>query len=169
MCACVCVCVWIDLLICLSMQLMAHLTIDYIVHDHLQTQSAGRYIHIHVYVNTPKHMTPCMCVSVCFCVCVCVGVLTRFSTQTIAHVPTIDNKYNRLQRQSMDTWWRNPLDALSCRSFFAKEPLIIGLFCGKGPLKIRHPMGLRDPVHILHIHVCICIYIHISWVEILYT
>jgi len=25
----------------------------------------------------------------------------------------------------------DPLDALSCRSFFAKEPLITGLFCGK--------------------------------------
>ena len=25
----------------------------------------------------------------------------------------------------------DPYDALSCRTFFAKEPLIIGLFCGK--------------------------------------
>jgi len=31
-------------------------------------------------------------------------------------------------------------------SFFAKEPLIIGLFCGKSPVKKRHPMGLRHPV-----------------------
>jgi len=30
--------------------------------------------------------------------------------------------------------------------FFAKEPLIIGLFCGKWPIKIRHPMTLRHPV-----------------------
>jgi len=28
---------------------------------------------------------------------------------------------------------------------FAKEPLIIELFCGKWPMKIRHPMGLRHP------------------------
>ena len=40
----------------------------------------------------------------------------------------------------------DPQDALSCRSFFAKEPLIIGLFCGKRPVKIRHSMGLRHPV-----------------------
>ena len=33
-------------------------------------------------------------------------------------------------------------DALSRMSFFAKEPLIIGLFCGKLPMKIRHPMGV---------------------------
>ena len=40
-----------------------------------------------------------------------------------------------------DSW-----DALSCRSFFAKESLIIGLFCGKRPTKMRHPMTLRHPV-----------------------
>jgi len=39
-------------------------------------------------------------------------------------------------------------DALSCRSFPAKEPLIIGLFCGKWHTKIRHPMGFRHPVHV---------------------
>jgi len=37
-------------------------------------------------------------------------------------------------------------DALSCRSFFAREPLIIGLFCVNWPMKIRHPMTLRHPV-----------------------
>jgi len=40
----------------------------------------------------------------------------------------------------------DPQDALSCRSFSAKEPLIIGLFCGKWPIKIRHPMDLGHPV-----------------------
>ena len=37
-------------------------------------------------------------------------------------------------------------NASSCRSFFAKQPLIIGLFCGKGPLKIGHPLRLHHPV-----------------------
>jgi len=41
---------------------------------------------------------------------------------------------------------QDPWDALSCMSFLAKEPLIIGLFCGKWPTKIRHPMTLRHPV-----------------------
>ena len=40
----------------------------------------------------------------------------------------------------------DPYDALSCRSFFVKEPLIIWLFCGQLPVNIRHPMGLRHPV-----------------------
>ena len=30
--------------------------------------------------------------------------------------------------------------------FSQKEPLIIGLFCGKWPMKIRHPMTLRHSV-----------------------
>jgi len=38
------------------------------------------------------------------------------------------------------------LDALNCRSFFAKEPIIIRLFCAKWPIKIRHPMGLCHPI-----------------------
>ena len=37
-------------------------------------------------------------------------------------------------------------DTFSCRSFVAKEPLIIGLFCGKWPMKIRHPMTLGHPI-----------------------
>jgi len=32
------------------------------------------------------------------------------------------------------------------RYYFAKEPLIIGLFCGKLPIKIKCPMTLRHPV-----------------------
>jgi len=40
----------------------------------------------------------------------------------------------------------DPWVALSCRSFFAKEPLTIGLVCRKWPVKIRHPVGLRHPV-----------------------
>jgi len=39
-------------------------------------------------------------------------------------------------------------DALSYRSLFAKEPLIIGLICGKWHIRIRHPLRLRHPVAI---------------------
>jgi len=33
----------------------------------------------------------------------------------------------------------------------AKEPMIMGLFCGKWPIKIRHPVHLRRPVPFSHI------------------
>jgi len=44
----------------------------------------------------------------------------------------------------------DPQDALSCRSFYAKEPLIIGLFCRKWPMKIRHPMTLLNVLYTLN-------------------
>jgi len=37
-------------------------------------------------------------------------------------------------------------DPLSCRSFSTKEPINIGHFCGKCPIKIMDPMSLRHPV-----------------------
>jgi len=49
---------------------------------------------------------------------------------------------------------KDPQDALRCGSFFAKEPLIIGLFCGKCPMKIRHLMTLRHPVRVDIYGVC---------------
>jgi len=48
------------------------------------------------------------------------------------------------------TQWRRPIGCLKLQVFFAKEPLIIGFFCGKWPIKIRHPMGLRHPVICIH-------------------
>jgi len=42
------------------------------------------------------------------------------------------------------TVWRRPQqDAWSCTSLSAKEPLLIRLFCGKWPVRIRHPTGFR--------------------------
>jgi len=57
-------------------------------------------------------------------------------------------------------------DASSCRSFSAKEPPIIGLFCGKWPLKIRHSMPLRHPVaripiYVYFVRICKMMYVHV--------
>jgi len=41
---------------------------------------------------------------------------------------------------------KDPQDALSCGSLSSYQPLIIGLFCGKWPTKIGHPMSLCHPV-----------------------
>jgi len=38
------------------------------------------------------------------------------------------------------------MDAVRCGSLSAKETLIIGLFGGKWPIKIRHSMHLDHPV-----------------------
>jgi len=58
-------------------------------------------------------------------------------------------RYTRPLKKSLmcSIGWRKPIGCLNCRSVLAWEPLIIGLFCGKWPIKIRYPMGLRHPVH----------------------
>jgi len=43
----------------------------------------------------------------------------------------------------LTTGWQRPI---RCRLFFAKEPPIIRLFCGKWSINIRHPVGLRHAV-----------------------
>ena len=45
------------------------------------------------------------------------------------------------------TGWRRCIGchAETCRSLLAKEPIIIGLFCGKRPTKIRLPMSVCPP------------------------
>jgi len=55
--------------------------------------------------------------------------------------PTRSTRYRLLHTGGQD-----PYDAVSGRSFSAKEPLIIELSCGKWPIKIRHPMHPCHPV-----------------------
>ena len=45
--------------------------------------------------------------------------------------------------------------------FFAKEPLIIGLFCGKWPMKIRHLMILRLSVKNKHTPILVQLHTYI--------
>ena len=51
-----------------------------------------------------------------------------------------------MYKESLVQGGEDPSDASSCTSFFAKEPLIIELFCRKRPTKIRRPVGLRHLV-----------------------
>jgi len=79
------------------------------------------------------HERVCGCMFECVCVCVCICVCT-----------SIINPHKR--HDSCIQGGKDAEDAISCRSLSAKEPLIMGLFCGKRPIKIRQPMGLCHPV-----------------------
>ena len=71
----------------------------------------------------------------------------RVNMRKKAH--SIFSHFIRYTHPFSSTEWQRPIGYLiSCTSFFAKEPLIIGLFCGKWPIKKRHPMGLRHPVYV---------------------
>jgi len=62
-------------------------------------------------------------------------------TSTRSHVNEACHEYARVIQGGEDSQ-----DARSRRSFSAKEPLLVWLFCGKWPVKIRRPMSLRHPV-----------------------
>jgi len=56
------------------------------------------------------------------------------------------------------TGWRRLIGFLKLRVISAKEPLIIGLFCGKWPVKIRHLTYDCHPLCILEVCMYVCIH-----------
>jgi len=65
----------------------------------------------------------------------------------------------------------NSWDPLTCTLFSTKEPLNVGHFCGKWPIKMRDPMSLGHPVsdhshrrllfRYVYMYLYICIWTHI--------
>ena len=71
--------------------------------------------------------------------------LYSLQTRSIFPSPIIEGNQNPISI-TKGQGGEDPWDALRCRSLSAKEPLIIGLFCQKCSIKIRHPVTLRHPV-----------------------
>ena len=88
------------------------------------------YIHIHVHVH------------ICICICIYIHIYscTYIYIYIYVYICIIHNIYIYIY---VYIW-----------SFSAKEPRIIGLFCGKLPMKTRHLVTLRHPVW------CMC-----TWIE----
>ena len=78
-----------------------------------------------------------MCVYVCVCVCVCVRLMKDDAATDSLLLPPVCAGRRKKKKERLKLWLNlvqgggDEWDALSCRSLFAKEPLIIGLFCGK--------------------------------------
>jgi len=70
-------------------------------------------------------------------------VATPYPQQKRGRCTITRAKYSRSVKSGEDA-----LDALSGRSLSAKEPLIIGFFCGNWAMKIRHHTYLCHPVSI---------------------
>jgi len=86
---------------------------------------------------------------------------TRTHTPPRAHTHTQTNVHTHTHSWvGENTGWRRPIGWFELQVIFCKRaPLIEGLFCGKFPINIWHPMGLRHPVAVLdgcpiqtHIH-----------------
>jgi len=112
------------------------------VHTYIYT-----YIYSHMYIHTPTHTrTP--------------------HTHPHTHTYLQLGLYHLACRRPADDvqGCEDPQDALSCRSFSAKEPLIIGLFCGKWPICavshmfLLYHLSCRSPAD-----VCVKYHIYISY------
>ena len=97
------------------------------------------YLYINIYIFIYIHM--CMYICTYMYVHIC-------STLSSLHSYEYCDTSQGLLDWSAAQCGKDSQDALSCRSFFAKEPLIIGLFCRKRPPKIRHHMSLCHPAHL---------------------
>jgi len=76
-------------------------------------------LHVSVCLSVCLSVHLSVCLSVYMCVCVCMRGCVCVHTQT----------------------------SISARHS-SKEPLFVGLFCGKWPVKTRHPMGLSPPLNL---------------------
>jgi len=106
-------------------------------------------IGVQVYMCICVHVYMCICAYVHMCICVCVYMCKNEWVVCLSmNVGLVHESMSGLC--DTDGW-----DALRCRSFLAKEPLIIGLFCRKWPIRIRHFMGLVTHVN-GGCHICGC-------------
>jgi len=133
------------------------------------------YMHLyaHVYIRWFKYSYMCvryMYMYIHICIYVYVYLYVYVHVSFVAHrvqikLNNIQIKLNNIQIKYVQSGEDAP-DTLSSRSFPAKKPRILGLFCGKWPLKIRHSRRLRHPVertpiYVYFVHVCKVVYVHV--------
>jgi len=84
-----------------------------------QTRSEQVHVRMHAFQSVA------VCCSVLQCATVCYSVFLQRVGAGCCRFP-LEGRAGMMLQGGEDPW-----DAISCRSFFAKEPLIIGLFFGK--------------------------------------
>jgi len=158
------VCVYYDISMCLHFCVYT-----YYIFMHTLTY---RYTYTHTHMDMRSGRGWCMLVCLCLCIYAYAQITLNeeaghirgwrrviFRKRALQFVALFAKNDLQLEASygssSPCTLIFRPVGCLICRSFFSKEPLIIGLFCGKWPVKIRHAMGLRLPVH-----VSLCLYMY---------
>ena len=171
-CKCVCVCIrdafrepvltrsrkMSQILVDLSVHTHRHKCILFHIHTHTHTVVKSHFAEIRrsvYYITLFRTSAYYMNIKACVYVCIFENMIfftlsrepawtrSRKISQNFADLWIICLTLYGCRVSRMCVWWHK---ALNCRSLFAKEPLIIGLFCGKWPLKMRHPTHLRHPV-----------------------
>jgi len=108
---------------------MTHWLIRTYIHTYIRTYiHACMHAYMHTCIHAYMHMPACM------------------NTCIHSYMHTCIHAHTNTEDAYLIQGGEDPSDALSCRSFPAKEPLIVGLSCWKWPVKIRHSMPLCHPV-----------------------
>ena len=111
--------------------------IGYLGHVYVYMDISRHMQHIDTYMDISRHMH--------WCPFECRPTLLECIEKniwTLTYFLKVLDRHARLVQGGAES-----KDAFSCRrSFSAKEPLIIGHFCGKWPIQIRQPMTLHQPV-----------------------
>jgi hypothetical protein len=146
----------------------------YLVNSTARNSSTTNRIYLYMRIH--------VCISIHTCIVsigICPYSIYRYMSMYIhTHIvnPTAVNESTANQSSHTRSW--RLAGCLMLRWFFAKEPLIIGLLCGKCPTKIRHPMTLCHPAYwhvYIYVYTYIYMYIHINihtntlWIQLLHT
>ena len=115
------------------------------------------YVFIHIYTYVYKYIYACIYIYICIhmyrYIYICIYIYVWIYMQSVHRWwYAMSRGESAILRQQSPHFPTKYVAASMCsalyrvsktyRSFLAKEPLIIGLFCGKWRMKIRHPMGL---------------------------
>ena len=91
------------------------------------------------------------------------SMYTHEYTQTHTWIHT--NTYMNTHKHIHSRYRVAKMHRIRCTSLSAKEPLTMGLFCGQGPIKRRHPMRASPVLMYVYVHkytvahgcVCVCV------------
>ena len=108
-------------------------------------------MHVCVCVCVCVCMYPCTCIQINVCTCACVCVRVHMYTYIYTHICpcTCIQIFMYGYIHICTTGWQRPIGWMPylIDDLWHIQALIVGLFCGKRRIKIRHPMTLRHPVH----------------------
>ena len=128
MCMCVCVCMCVCLCLCLCMCMCVGVCVCLCM---CVCVSVCLCVCVSVCVFVCVLMCMCVCLCLCVCVCVCVCMCKRCANCVGENIVPMTMHHNVFPSLILVQVGEDPQDAFSCRSFLAKEPLILRLFCGE--------------------------------------
>jgi len=146
-------------------------------HTHIHIHTHTWYIHAQEDIVCCNQVYACVCVCVCECVHACAkentcpGVCV-FISLALSNSLSLSLSLNHEQQENVQYVYVWYLQIQSCRSFSTKEPLLVGFFCEKWPIKrmlvvereenVRYVRVwyLQNQCEYVYINVCACIFVY---------